>query len=185
MNPEFQTRRAAQVAAWFALRQGGRINVLKLTKLLYLSERRHLDLYDEPMTYDRLVSMDHGPVPSICLNLMNGTLEHPDWAEFITDRDSYDLGVVGEKTNPEQFDQLSRADHRLLEEIWAQFGHMSKYELRDYTHEACHEWEDPDGSSLPIPYERVLKFLGKSDVEGLVADIKGWASTQRALAACE
>lgn len=185
MNPEFQPRRAAQIAAWFALKEGGRINVLKLTKLLYLSERMYLELYDEPMTYDRLVSMDHGPVPSICLNLINGTLENSNWSEFITDRDGYDLGVAREDCDPEKFDQLSRADIRVLETIWAKFGAMTKYELRDYTHNACPEWEDPQGSSEPIPYERVLKFLGKTHVETTVAEINGWRDVERAMAACE
>ena len=50
---------------------------------------------------------------------------------------------------------------------------MSKYELRDYTHQHCPEWEDPNGSSTPIPYERVFKFLGKPDSGDLAAKIVG------------
>lgn len=184
MNAAYQPRRAAQIAAFFALKEGGRINVLKLAKLLYLAERRYLERFDEPMTYDRLVSMDHGPVTSITLNLINGNLEDAQWSEFMTDRARYEVGLARDDLAFGDFDQLSRADVNVLEEIWGEFGGMERFEIRDYTHRACPEWEDPDGSSLPIPYERVLKFLGKENVPEIVEEINAWRQTQRAIAAC-
>lgn len=39
---------------------------------------------------------------------------------------------------------------------------MGKYEIRDYTHDHCPEWTDPNGSSSPIPYEKVFRALGQS-----------------------
>lgn len=184
MNPEYQPRRAAQVAAFFAIKEGGRINVLKLAKLLYLAERKYIEYFDEPMIYDKLVSMDHGPVTSITLNLINGNSEDADWSEFISDRANYEVGVPEGIGDPENFDRLSRADLRILNEIWDAFGAMNKYQIRDYTHSACPEWENPHGSSLPIPYERVLKYLGKTDVEAIVAEIESWRDTRKAIAAC-
>jgi Protein of unknown function (DUF4065) len=63
----FNVKKAAQVAAFFALKQGGQIHVLKLTKLVYLSDREFMDRYDIPITGDKLVSMDHGPVNSVII----------------------------------------------------------------------------------------------------------------------
>ena len=54
----YKERKAAQVAAYFALKEQGSINVLKLAKLLYLAERESMRLFDEPMFFDRLVSME-------------------------------------------------------------------------------------------------------------------------------
>ena len=53
----YKERKAAQTAAFFALRSGGSINILKLAKLLYLAERESMEKFDEPLFYDRLVSM--------------------------------------------------------------------------------------------------------------------------------
>jgi uncharacterized phage-associated protein len=184
MTDAYNLRRAAQVAAYFANREGGAINVLKLAKLLYLAEREHLDLYDEPMFYDRWVSMEHGPVTSITLNYISGNLESTDWSEFISDRDNYSVEANHKSVEPSHYDQLSKADFLLLHSLWDQFGPMTKYEIRDYTHENCPEWEDPDRSSKPIPYERVLKFLRKADTAALASEIEGWQHTSRVLAEC-
>ena len=49
----YSARKAAQVAAFFAIKEGGAINVLKLAKLLYLSDREHLSQYDFPIERTR------------------------------------------------------------------------------------------------------------------------------------
>ena len=58
----YKARKAAQVAAFFAIKSGGTVNVLKLMKLMYLSEREFISRYDVPMLFDRLVSMKNGPM---------------------------------------------------------------------------------------------------------------------------
>ena len=185
MSHAYSPRRAAQVAAYFAQCAGGRINVLKLAKLLYLAEREHLAKFDEPMLYDRLVSMDHGPVTSMTLNYISGYLESDDWSEFLTDRDNHEVAAAQPGLAVERYDQLSKADITILDSLWKQFGHMDRFELRDYTHDHCPEWEDPKGSSEPIPYERVLKYLGKKEFSSITEDIGRWNAASRVLAECQ
>jgi uncharacterized phage-associated protein len=173
MTPWFNTRKAAQVVAFFALREGGSINVLKATKLVYLADRRNLEKFDFPITGDNFVSMDHGPVNSLtyeCINGMQG--ERPDWEQFVTDRSGYNVGLAYENLTESDLDQLSEAELETLAEIWEQFGGMTKYQVRDWTHDHCPEWEDPHGSSAPIPFSRVLKYLGKGTADELEALIK-------------
>lgn len=182
MQPWYNIRKAAQVVAVFARAEGGGINVLKLTKLIYLADRRNLEKYDFPITWDNLVSMDHGPVDSItydCINGMQGKM--PDWDEFISDRMDYAVGLV-KPVSDADLDQLSDAEIETLNEIWAEFGGMSKYEVRDWTHANCPEWENPHGSSNPIPFARLLKFLGKRDADGLEADLLSERSMKVAFA---
>ena len=158
----YNIRKAAQVAAYFALKDGGSINVLKLAKLLYLGDREHLSRHDLPILFDNFVSMDHGPVTSLTLNFVNGFKEdRNNWDSFITDRSGYAVGVARAELKFEELDELSDVEIETLGDVWKKFGGMSKYSIRDWTHENCAEWEDPHGSSNPIPYERVLKFLGK------------------------
>lgn len=163
MRP-YNDRKAAQISAYFALRSGGRINVLKLIKLVYLAQRSFVEKYDALMLYEKLVSMDNGPVNSLTLNHINGLAPDGGWAEFITDRDNNEVGLATQAITEDDLDELSRAELAVLAETWEKFGHMTQWELVELTHRECGEWEDPRGSSTPIPYERLLKALGKSDV---------------------
>ncbi|MFA6279954.1 MAG: Panacea domain-containing protein [Bdellovibrionales bacterium] len=168
MKPWFNARKAAQVAAFFAQKEGGRINVLKLTKLVYLADRTHMKAYDYPIIGDEFVSMPHGPVNSMTLNYIDGCVsENSGWDEFITDRDRHCVGLTNINTTVDDLDELSESEIATLQAVWIEFGHMGQFEIRDWTHKNCPEWEDPDGSSNPIPYERVFKYLGKTNVEYL------------------
>lgn len=170
VNHWFNARKAAQVAAFFAIQEGGHINVLKLTKLLYLADRHHMEKYDYPILDDELVSMPHGPVNSMTFNFINGCNNDAGWDEFILDRNAHNVGLADNPTLND-LDELSDAEIATLTETWKKFGQMDKYQIRDWTHENCPEWEDPHDSSHPIPYERVFKFLGKKNAEELENDI--------------
>jgi uncharacterized phage-associated protein len=180
VTPWFNPRKAAQVAAYFAMREGGSINVLKLAKLIYLADRKNMETFDFPITGDNLVSMDHGPVNSITLNCINGLeTERGEWAQFVTDRDNYYVGVAVADLTVDDLDELSAAELSTLDAVWAQFGGYTKYDLRDWVHQNCPEWEDPGGSSNPIPFSRVFGFLGKTDARELEQQIMvGRAITQ-------
>lgn len=184
MRPSFgySTRKAAQVAAFFAIGEGGSINVLKLAKLLYLADREHLRRFDMPILFDKFVSMDHGPVTSTTLNYVNGYEEdRANWDAFVTDRDRYAVGVASSSLTPDDLDELSDAELETLQAVWTQFGAMDRYTVRDWTHEHCGEWEDPNGSSTPIPYERVLKFLGKEHHAVIAQEIESIRSLSKSI----
>jgi uncharacterized phage-associated protein len=175
----FNVKKAAQVAAFFALRQGGQIHVLKLVKLIYLTDREFMRRYDVPIIGDKLVSMDHGPVNSLTLNYVNGTAESPDWDAFMSDRAGHMVGVVRGDLNDDLLDELSDAEIRVLGDVWNEFGHMDRFEIRDYTHRHCPEWDDPHGSSTPIRYAHVFKFLGKENS----AELEDRVNAERRLSA--
>lgn len=161
----FNERRTAQAAAFFLHCAGGRLPLIKLMKLLYLAERESLRLYGDPITGDRLVSMPHGPVLSITYNLMQGESSTPGgWNTWVADREGYDLALAdpGMIRTPEQdLLELSDTDLEVLASIWRQYGHMDKWRLRDFTHQGgCPEWEDPNGSSMPIHMFDLLQHLG-------------------------
>ena len=42
---------------------------------------------------------------------------------------------------------------------------MNQWDLVKYTHRYCREWEDPNGSSVPISYENIFKALGRTSAE--------------------
>lgn len=65
----------------------------------------------------------------------------------------------------DRLDHLSDADIEVLAAVWDEFGHMNKWQIRDYTHEHLDEWRDPDGSSVPISEVQLLRALGRSKEE--------------------
>ena len=164
MQNLFSEKKAAQSAAYFLFKAHGRLPVLKLMKLLYLAERRSYEMYGDPIIGDKLVSMDHGPVLSQTLNRINGmsSSEENGWDAWISDREGHDVALSDPsriRSPEEDLLELSEAEIEVLEETWKQFGHLSKFQIRDLTHRICPEWEDPDGSSVPIAFEKLFEVL--------------------------
>lgn len=164
MNDWFETRKATQLVAFFCKKQGGEIDVLKLVKLVYLADRKFMAECGYPITNDKHVSMPHGPANSITLNLIDGNIESPIWSELLATREGNKIALHRELLADDD-DEFSDAEIECMEGIWADFGHMTKYEIRDWTHDNCPEWEDPNGSSTPIPISRILQFLGIENAE--------------------
>lgn len=179
----FNTRKAAQVAAYFAKAQGGSINVLKLVKLIYLADRKFLERYDATILNDRFVSMNHGPVNSTAYDYIKGCEEdRENWEEFIDDRGGHMVGLARADISEDDLGELSDAELAVLAEVWQQFGHMDRFEIRDWTHDNCPEWEDPNGSSESIPFARVLSHLDKHNARELAARIESERILDRLLA---
>lgn len=155
------------MSAVLAREAGGTINVLKLAKLLYLADRESMRRYAMPISFDELASMPHGPVLSTTLDLSRGRKFgqlRRDWAEWMLKRSGDDLGLA-RKFDRADLDQLSDADIEILEDVWKSFGRMDQFQLRDYTHKHCKEWQDPGRTSLPIDDADVFVALGRSKAE--------------------
>jgi uncharacterized phage-associated protein len=159
----FNEKKAAQAAAYFLFRAGEPLSILKLTKLLYLAERGSLEKFGEPMIGDHPVSMPHGPVLSTTLDYMNGMLRSSEggWDSWIADRQGHFVALRDPQSVQRQEDllALSAADIEILSDVWNRFGGMDQWALRDWTHEHCPEWTDPEGSSVPISFDTLLAAL--------------------------
>lgn len=154
-------KKVAQMAAYFLHRRGGRMSHLKLTKLLYLAERGYLQRFGSVMTGDKPVSLEHGPALSSTLDLTQGFRPSVEggWETWISDKENHEV-ELRQAVNDGSLDELSRADCEVLEQVWHDFGAMTRWEIRDFTHRQCQEWEDPNGSSAVIPFKRILTAVG-------------------------
>ncbi len=138
---------------------------LKLMKLLYLSEREYLSLYGKTISGDKFVSMPHGPVLSQTYDVIcNGSREPSGWGHWITDESNHDVALRG-GFERQDLDEINNAVISVMDEIYNQFGHLDRWQLRDYTHDNCPEWEDPHGSSYPIRMRDIFRAVGKSEEE--------------------
>ena len=182
----YNQRKAAQVAAHFIVMAGGQLNVLKLTKLLYLADRTMLDQFEYSLTGDNLVSMPHGPVLSQTLDCTKGRFEKiPDgWENWIAPPAHHNVTLARTTPLRDDLDLLSDAEIEVIDAVWVQYGHMDKYSIRNFTHDNCPEWEDPKKSSLPIPYKQLFTALGRSpeDADAAAQRLKEQFAVARAIA---
>ncbi|MDT8369703.1 MAG: Panacea domain-containing protein [Longimicrobiales bacterium] len=136
---------------------------MKLLKLMYFADRKALQRWGRPITFDAFVSMRNGPVLSRTYGLISGDSDRRDgslWSEFISAPEGYDVALVGDCPT----DQLSDAEVELLREVFKEFGHQNRWDLVDYAH-TLPEWTDPGDSALPIEYANILTAGGWSEAE--------------------
>ncbi len=136
--------------------------------------------YEEPMLMDRFVSMPQGPVSSTTYECVCTGAD--GWDAFVSDRAGHCVELAKADISVEDLDELSESDVETLELTWNEFGRMNQWELVKYTHDNCPEWEDPEGSSVTIPYSRIFKFLSKENPVGLEKKILERRYSERELA---
>ena len=172
MLTPFNQEKATATAAFLLKLRGGRMSYLKLIKLLYLADREAYGRWGFGITSNRYVSMDHGPVVSNIYDLI--TVDErlkPFWSKYISaPLGDYEVELRNTEV-PENV--LSRAEEKLLIEVFGSYGTWSRWKLRDFTHDLP-EWRDPHGSSAPIGIEEILHVQGMSadDIEQLTRERK-------------
>ena len=164
---KYREDKTTQAAACLLRLANGRLNHMKLIKLLYFAERAALLKWGRPITFDWYVSMPHGPVLSFTLDKINDSAPLDGssyWHKYISERIKNEVELIGEAPK----DQLSQAEEELLKKVWQEFGHMDEWQLRNYSH-TLPEWQDPEGSSRPIEIRHI--FLSEGHSEDDVKDV--------------
>ncbi|MEX2119930.1 MAG: Panacea domain-containing protein [Pirellulales bacterium] len=143
---------------------------LRILKLLYIADRESLAETGRPILGSRVVAMDHGPLHSQVLDLINGEhIDEPLFSEHFekwghTVRLSKDPGVG----------QLSRYDIEKLQDVCERYSAKSDWDL---THGITHsfpEWKNnySEGTSKIIPLEDIIDAVGRSsDKDVILQDI--------------
>jgi uncharacterized phage-associated protein len=176
MKLRYREDKATQAAALLLDLGGGKLNLMKLIKLLYFAERRAVLEWGRPITFDEFWSLKHGPVLSATLdNINSGPLPNEEsyWLRYVSPRGrDFDVCLV---TSDVPNDQLSRAEERVLRATFADFGHLDQWQLRDYAHNNFPEWKDPGNSRFPIQIRDILLAEGysKDDAEEIEYDLRG------------
>lgn len=160
----FDEAKATQVAAMILKLRGGRMHYIKLIKLLYLVDRASLLRWGTIVTTDQHVSMDQGPVGSNLYRLITEEARNvPFWSQYI----SAPLGEfeVALKTQDIPRDRLSNAEEHLIEEIYERYGYRNRWDIIDNVMHKLPEWQNPEGTSIPIRIEDILEPEGETPEE--------------------
>jgi uncharacterized phage-associated protein len=160
----YNPAKAAQTIAYFAMREGGAISVLKAIKLVYLADRESTRLRGHPIQSEDRFSLPHGPVNSTTLDHLNGAYRENQaiWQGVLQARAGNTVGIADCNLTEESLDFLSEREVSILDSIWKQVGDMDRFDLADWTHdyENVPEWQNPNGSRLSIPLERMMAAVG-------------------------
>jgi uncharacterized phage-associated protein len=139
------------------------MSYLKLIKMLYFLDREALLRWGRPVTTDRYVSMDNGPVVSRIYDLIReeaapGTDSF--WRRYVSAPLGWEVALIEEPVPSE----ISPAEEALIDEIFAMYGKMNRWDLVRLSHE-LREWQDPKGSAIPIDYKDILRAGDKTEAE--------------------
>lgn len=155
MRFRFNERKTAQAAAYLLKLAGGKYSHMSLIKLLYLADRAALAKHGKPLTGAWMVSMEHGPVLSEVLNLINeGPPREALWPQYISPSVNYEVSL---KVAEPETDELSNYERRLLSQVYERFGKQDRWALVRWLHDNLPEWKDPDGSVLSIDHDEIFK----------------------------
>lgn len=174
----FDERKAAQAAARLLRRHGGQMHGLQLARLLYLADRQAMCEHGYPITGDRFVCIETGPVLERVFELASKSNRQRGsvWSEYVRISDRERLcAAMGDDCG-----ELSDYDCAVLDRVYEQFGAMDAAELGKRMLRLP-EWSDPEGGAVPIEPQLILRRAGFEDAE--LADIAGQLSAERALAA--
>jgi len=167
LNFSFDDRKLVQAIAFFSMRGINDLTKMKVAKLLFYADKRHLLEYGRPILGDTYYCMEHGPVPSASLNEMDDAVQPEQ--EVLPAEESLLTSVLTidcsgrypsfRLKNETLFDSsvFSRSDVQVLEDVCKEYGRLTAHQLRNLSHEepawiVANERRRP-GSRVEMPYE--------------------------------
>lgn len=109
----------------------------RIVKLIYLADKEHLNRFGRPITYDTMVAMKNGPVPSMTYGILKQDKRYSIPYKSLP-FDYIEKGDHHYIENPKRdvdMKKLSKTDLRVLDEVIKEHGQKSFGALYDLTHE--------------------------------------------------
>ena len=138
----------------------GKVNKIKLVKLLYIADRDHFLQHGAPITGDDQYALNKGPVPSMTLDMLDGDLPESEECFRHVHQDDFTFTV---KEEP-RVDLLSESELAVLDAVLRDHGNKDKWALVKETH-TYPEYKQTyrQGTSTLISYETILRCYDTGD----------------------
>lgn len=131
-----------------------------ISKMLYLSDKLHLQEYGRLICGDRYIAMEYGPVPSAIYKMMKvGAKKESidvDWDEIIQDAIDVRHGREVQPKRDCNMDMLAESEIECIQKTIAEYGKQSFGQLTDLTHDSA--WQATDDNQT-IPLDSIVKTL--------------------------
>jgi uncharacterized phage-associated protein len=131
----------------------------KIFKILYFSDRDHLNTFGRTITGDTYIAMADGPVPSNLYDIfksVRGDGYYKDNGKFGHFFSVIDWDLVKPKTKPD-LDELSQTDFRCINNSLSMYGEMSWDEIREKSHD--YAWRNTI-QNRTIDFENIIREAG-------------------------
>lgn len=131
-----------------------------ISKMLYLSDKLHLQEYGRLICGDRYIAMEYGPVPSAIYRMMKVAAEEEtidvDWDEIIREALTVRHGreIVAKRDG--DLDMLAESEIECIRQTIAEYGNKTFGELTDITHDKA--WNATDDNQT-IALEAIVATL--------------------------
>ncbi len=165
-------KKITQIINYFASKAGGKISKLKVLKLIFLADRYHLRKYGRLVSNDNYVAMKLGPVPSTAMDIAEAdSFLEPNWKKYVVEYlKTHNSGMRIESIKPTNAEYFSESDLEALDFAWNTFGHLTRWDISDFTHEypefKKHLPALRSGSKVePINLEDFLKDPTKAEID--------------------
>ena len=155
--------KAVHAAAYLVEKAGGCLWRRQLCRQLYLSERTFLLFHSDSFTGDPIVATKDGPALEECQGILSASELHDPWSrwlEFGDEETVLSRNRSGNSTGMlvEDFDALSLADVKVLDQVFEQYESLTREAFLDISPER----QEPSGAASPIDLEALLMRHGKS-----------------------
>jgi hypothetical protein len=169
----FDPEKAVEAIVYLSSLQLPGLSKYKLSKLLVLADKHHLVRFGRTITGDRICAIEHGPIPSASLDLLNAVLSGENLAsegQALAEKVTVDrrfrhprFAAAGDF----EAHALSESDLESLLAIANEHGRKSFDELKVLTHEMVaykRAWENRTNNAPVIAFEDFFE----EDEEALV-----------------
>lgn len=113
----------------------------KLMKLFYFADFLHVKRHGHPITFDRYIHLEHGPVPSKILNLVNSVADDPEHAvlsDTISVKRAEGMNIqkveCSKKFSEGDKNFFSNQELDILDEVCKKFGDKNTKFIEDASH---------------------------------------------------
>jgi len=114
---------------------------VKLMKLFYFLDFLHLKKYGAPITYDNYINLEHGPIPSGILNLVDSAIDDID-SSSLSDTISFETPantamkrmIPARKFSEADKKYFSESQLQIMEEVARKFGNKNTKFIVDASH---------------------------------------------------
>ena len=169
----FDERKAAEAASYILSLNCGKLNYMKLIKLLYIADRRSLSQCHSSITTDSYYSLKLGPVPSAILDCIKHPEDYPadsPWNSLMeTCKSDY---TVRQKKSFAPF-YLSEEEMAILCDVDKTYKKKEPFDISELTH-SFPEWKNPGDSRIPLYIEDILEatITDKEERKSAAKDIR-------------
>jgi uncharacterized phage-associated protein len=154
-------RKATDAVARLIEKSGADVDFLRISKLIYLADRKSIVTRGSPIVGGRYFSMRKGPAISEVMDFVK-CRNAPGWKQIISPRHGRVLNLLQKP----KYESLTQAEIEILDAVVAEHFNRSTDDLVDWCHANCPEYEEvPFFKSKPISVTSILKAASKSDAQ--------------------